>query len=108
MHCASLHNQKKDNNKFKNKTTRTDGKSNYIRLGSPTANELKKKHSSRPVGGAEASSKGGEASRQGGSWRTRMGGGWQSRWSHICMWINQKEQLGSKTDHTTQGSSVGK
>ena len=27
---------------------------------------------------------------------------WWTRWSHICMWINQEEQLGSKTDHTTQ------
>ena len=24
------------------------------------------------------------------------------------MWINQEEQLGSETDHATQGSSVGK
>ena len=34
-------------------------------------------------------------------------GGWQSRWSHICMQINQEEQLGSETDHATQGSNAG-
>ena len=33
-------------------------------------------------------------------------GGWQSRWSHICVRISQKEQLGSETDHTTQVSSA--
>ena len=27
---------------------------------------------------------------------------------NICMWINQEEQLGSKTDHATQSSTVGK
>ena len=35
-----------------------------------------------------------------------QGGGWQTRLSHIR--INQEGQLGSETDHTTQGSSVGK
>ena len=38
--------------------------------GIPTTKELKKKHSSRPVGGAEIGSWGGEASQQGDSWRT--------------------------------------
>ena len=45
-------------------------------------------------------SQGGEEVWQGSSWRTR--------WSHICVQINQEEQLGSKTDHATQGSSMGK
>ena len=35
--------------------------------------ELKKKHSSRPVGGAEISSWGGVGSRQGSDWKTRAG-----------------------------------
>ena len=46
-----------------------------------------------------------------GSWGrddAQQGGGRHSRWSHICVLITQEEQLGSKTDHTTQGSSVGK
>ena len=34
-----------------------------------------------------------------------QGSGWQTGLSHICMQINQEEQLGSKTDHTIQGSS---
>ena len=42
-------------------------------------------------------SQGGEDSPQGNSWRARR--------SHIYMQINLEEQLGSKTDHTIQGSS---
>ena len=38
----------------------------------------------------------------------QQGGSWWTQWSHICMQINQEEQLGSETDPTTQGSSVGK
>ena len=57
---------------------------------------------------------GGEDSWQGGGWRTRWvaagepdgrGGGW---WSYISMRINWEDQLGSETDHITQGSSTGK
>ena len=67
--------------------------------GSPTTEELKKKHSTRLVEGSEMSSQGGEDTQQVGSWWTK--------WSYICVWINQEEQLGSETDHTTQGSSMG-
>ena len=31
------------------------------------------------------------------------GGGWQTGQSHICMWMNWEEQMGSETDHATQG-----
>ena len=31
--------------------------------------------------------------------------GWRS---HIHMWVNWQEQVGSDTDHATQGSTVGK
>ena len=55
-----------------------------------TTKELKKKHSSRQVEGAETGSWGGED-----SWQD---GGWQSRWSHTCLQINQEEQLGSETE----------
>ena len=75
--------------------------------GSLTTKELKKKHSSRLVGRAEMGSWGREDSRHGSGWRTGVGGGWWRGWSHICMQINRKEQLGSKTDHATQGSSQG-
>ena len=37
-----------------------------------------------------------------------IGGGWQSGKSHICVWINREEQMGSETDHATQGFSAGK
>ena len=37
-----------------------------------------------------------------------QGSVWQIRLSHICIQINQEEQLGNETDHATQGSSVGK
>ena len=51
---ASLHNQKKDNNKFKNKK---QPELTEIKLyGSPTTKEIKKKYSSRLVGGAETGS----------------------------------------------------
>ena len=59
----------KDNNKFKNKITRTARKSKPY--GSLTTKELKKKHSSRLVGGVEMSSRGREDMWQGSSWRTR-------------------------------------
>ena len=39
---------------------------------------------------------------------SRQGSGWQTGRSHICLQINQEEQLGSETDRTTQGSSLGK
>ena len=60
----------------------------------------KKKHSSRLVGGVEMGSRDREEAQQGGSWQTRR--------SHIRVWINQEEQLGSQTDCTTQGSSTRK
>ena len=44
---------------------------------------------------------------QGGSWQTGRGGGWQTRWSHVCMRINQEEQLRSETDHATQVPAWG-
>ena len=46
---------------------------------SPTTKEIKKKHSSRPVGGAEMGSRGREDSQQGGGWRTQQGGGLWNR-----------------------------
>ena len=55
--------------------------------GSPTTKELKKKHSSRPVGGAEMGSRGREDLQQ--------GNGWQTGQSHISVWINWEEQLRS-------------
>ena len=47
--------------------------------GSPATKELKKKHSSRPVEGAETGSWGGEDSWQGGGWKTQRGGGLWNR-----------------------------
>ena len=87
------------------KTTNLKTKNNHncqkIKLyGSPKTKELKKKHSSRPIGGVETGSQDREDTQQGGSWR--------SGWSHICVRTNWKEQLGSKLDHATQGSRTGK
>ena len=67
--------------------------------GSLTTEELKK-HIPRLIGGVETDSQGGEDSQQ--------DSGWWSGWSHICVQINQEEQLGSETDHTTQSYSLGK
>ena len=69
IHFASSHNQK--DNKFKNKKlpelpeNRTVWKSD--------TKGLKKKHSSRPVGGTEKGSQGGGDSWQGSGWRARAG-----------------------------------
>ena len=43
-----------------------------------------------------------------GGQRGSEGRGWKTRRFHIHMWINWEEQLGSKTEHTTQGSNPGK
>ena len=68
IHFASSHNQKKDNNKFKNKKiTRTARKSNCMEV------QQLKKHSCRLVGDTETGSQGGEDMQQGGGWRTRAG-----------------------------------
>ena len=72
-----------------------------------TTKEIKKKHSSRLVGGVETGSRGREDSQPGSGWRTGQGAGLQTRRSHICVQINQEEELGSKTDLATQGSSTG-
>ena len=76
--------------------------------GSLTTKGLKKKHSSRPVGGAETGSGGGEDSQKGRAWWIQRGGGLWIGWSHICVQINWEEKLGSETDSETQGSNVGK
>ena len=61
--------------------------------GSLTTNELKKQF-------IQTGRRGREIKRQGSGW-------WKGR-SHICVWTDQEEQLGSKTDQATQGSSMGK
>ena len=58
------------------KTKNNQNFQKIILYGSPTTKELKKKHSSRPVGGTKMGSCGREDKRQGGGWRTswRVGG----------------------------------
>ena len=77
--------------------------------GSPTTKELKKKHSSRQVGGVGTGGQGGEDSWQGSSWRTGVAKWWLVEWLvsylHADDW---EEQLGSKTDCATKGPSEGK
>ena len=91
--------------KTKRKTTNLKIKNNQnfqkIKLyGSPTTKELKKKHSSRPVGGQEGQP----------CWRwykarqqlengEGQGSGWQTRRSHICMWINLSMTDGTGFQH---------
>ena len=64
-----------DNNKFKNrKQQELTTKNKKIELyGSPTTKELKKKHSSRPVGGAETGS---QVKRTHHKVAEGQGGGW--------------------------------
>ena len=82
------------------KTNNSDNCQKIELYGSLTTKELKKKHSFRLVGGAETGSQGGKDVWQGGSWQTGR--------SHISMKINPEKQLGSKTDHAAQGSSMQK
>ena len=71
-----------------NSKTKNNQNCQKIKLyGSPTTKELNKKPSSKSVGGVEMDSQGGEDSQKGGNLQT-----WQS---HICVPINQEEQLGS-------------
>ena len=95
-----MNNQKEDNNNLKQQQKNPQNFQKIELYGSLTNKELKKKHPSRLVGGAETGSRGGEDAQQGGGWRT-----WKS---HISKPINQEEQLGSKTDRSTQGSSTRK
>ena len=97
----------------KRRTTNLKTKNNQtcqkIKLyGSPTTKELKRKHSSRLVGGAETGGWGGEDSHQGSrrSWWARW---WLAKLAvPHCEQINQEKQPGSETNHSTQGSSAGK
>ena len=67
--------------------------------GSLTTKELKKKHSFTGSG-AEMGSQGREDTQQDGDWRTG--------WFYICLQIEWEEELGSRTECSTQGPSVGK
>ena len=110
-----MHNQKKDNNNLK---TKNDQNCQKIELyGGPTTKEIKKKHSSRLVGGAEM-----------GSWVDRtcgkaaVGGlGWARQWlvdparwqivewgRHSCSWPARQQLVDRVTDRATQSSSMGK
>ena len=107
IHCISPHNQKKDKNKFKNKKQPELPENQTVWV--PTIKELKKKHSSRLVGKAEMGRRMERThSKRAARGPGRQDGSWWSGWSHICMWVNQGEQLGNETDHAAQGSSIGK
>ena len=92
-----------------NSKTKNNQNCQKIKLyGSPTTKELKKKHSSRPVGRVDTGSRSIENSWQGSSWWTRHDSRLWTGQSHIHEQRNWVEQVGSKTDCTTQGSSAGK
>ena len=69
--------QPKEGQQFKNKKQPEPKKIELY--GSPTTQEIKKKHSSRPVGGAETSTLGRKDSQQGSRWWTQPGGGLWNR-----------------------------
>ena len=74
-----------------------------------TTKKLKKKYLSKLVGRAETDSLGGEDMQNvGGKWTGQIKQWLETKWSYICERINQEQQLGSKTDHETQGSSLGR
>ena len=68
-----------------------------------TTKELKKKHSSRPVGGLETGSWGREDLWQGGSWRTRWERQQLEERADPCLHVDKPGgTTGEKTDGTTQ------
>ena len=97
---------KEENNQFKNKNQPELPNKLY---GSLTKKELKKKHSSRLVGGwrwAAVVEKMCDKVAAGGP--GGQGSGRRTGQSHICVQINREELLGSDTYHATQCSSAGK
>ena len=77
---------------------KTNKNQNYKKIqlyGSLTTKEFKKEHSFRVVGGAGSQVERMLGKVPGGGWG-KQGGSWQS---HICVQINQEEQLGSERLH---------
>ena len=97
-----------------NRTTinlKTKNNQNFQKVklqGSPTAKELKKKHSSRLLGGVETGTQAVRLERMPSKDLARQGSSWLTKRSHICMRIKWEEKLGRETENTTQGSSAGK
>ena len=91
------HTTKKTTTNLKTKDNQNCQKIELYR--SLTTKELKKKHSTRLVGGEETGSQGRKDMRWGGCCRPG---------SPTCGQINQEEQQGGKRDHITQSSSTGK
>ena len=89
-----MHNQKKDNNNNKNPElpeNRTVWKSD--------SKKLKKKHSFRQVGREEMAARAERTcSMEAAGGPDGQGSSWWTGWSHICVRINQEEQLESETD----------
>ena len=92
---------RKTKKRITNLKTKNNQNCQKIKLyGSSTTKELKKKHPSRLVGGVETGSHGRKDVRQ--------SRGWLIGQSYIGVQISQEEQLGSKTNRATQGSSARK
>ena len=104
MHCASSHNQKKNNNKFKNKKqpelteNRTVWKSDNQGVKEDTFIQTGRRDRDGQLGG-------GLTARQ--QLADRRGGVLQTGRFHIHVQINWEEQLGSEADHATQSFSAG-
>ena len=92
------HNQKEDNNQFKNKNqpqllgNQTIWKSNNQGVKVETFIQTGRRGREEQLGW------------RGLTARQHLVDGQ----SHIHVWVNQEEKLGSETNHTTQGSSAGK
>ena len=105
-HCASSHNQKLDNNKFKNNKqpelpeNQTVWESDNQGVKKETLTQTSRRGGDGQLGK--------EDSCQVGSWRTRRDGGLRTVRSHIFVQKNLEEQLGSKTNCATQRSRAGK
>ena len=87
-HCASSHNQKLDNNKFKNNKqpelpeNQTVWESDNQGVKKETLTQTSRRGGDGQLGGEDS----------------RQSGGLQTGWSHIHVQINWEEQLGSETN----------
>ena len=96
---ASSHNQKKDNNKFKNEKYQEFSENTTVWQSNNQG--VKEETLSRPIGGVEKT-----------PWKVGAGRPTEAAAGglgiHINMQINLEEQMGSEIDHANQNSSVGK
>ena len=105
-HCASSHNQKKGNNNLKTKNNQNRQKIELY--GSPTTKEIKKKHSSRLVRGAEMGSQVERTPSKAGAGGPSEVADCGVGWAKLQLASEAAAGGPAATDRATQSSSSGK